>query len=391
MPATLRKQIEGSQAMAEAIARCRPEVVCAYPITPQTHIVEAVSRIARAGRLGTCEVINVESEFAALSCLDRRQRRRCAHLHRDREPGAALHVRSALQCLRAGPPDRDDRRQPRARRADQHLERPVRLDGDARQRLAADLRDRQPGGRRPPHPGVQDRGGALAADHGVRRRIRPHARAGTRRGTRSGGRRCIPAAVRTAPGARPGRPIHDRRDGRPRCFHRGALPAARPAARGARGHPARRRGVRGPVRAPRRRPRRALPQRRRGDHRARARLGQRDPAGGRRRAARAGRRGRVGRTQVLPAVPVRRGARRARPREARDRARAGACTRDRRDRRRRRRARASRPRDPDAHGDRRPRRTPGHAALAARDARRRPRRAALPRPADRRDREELAR
>ncbi len=67
MPATLRKQIEGSQAMAEAIARCRPEVVCAYPITPQTHIVEAVSRIARAGRLGTCEVINVESEFAALS------------------------------------------------------------------------------------------------------------------------------------------------------------------------------------------------------------------------------------------------------------------------------------------------------------------------------------
>jgi len=67
MPATLRKQVEGSQAMAEAIARCRPEVVCAYPITPQTHIVEAVSRIARAGRLGTCEVINVESEFAALS------------------------------------------------------------------------------------------------------------------------------------------------------------------------------------------------------------------------------------------------------------------------------------------------------------------------------------
>ncbi len=67
MPSTLRKQVEGSLAMAEAVARCRPEVVCAYPITPQTHIVEAVSRIARAGGLGTCEVINVESEFAALS------------------------------------------------------------------------------------------------------------------------------------------------------------------------------------------------------------------------------------------------------------------------------------------------------------------------------------
>ena len=30
------KQIEGSRAMAEAIGLCRPEVICAYPITPQT-------------------------------------------------------------------------------------------------------------------------------------------------------------------------------------------------------------------------------------------------------------------------------------------------------------------------------------------------------------------
>ena len=34
------KQIEGSRAMAEGIAFCRPQVICAYPITPQTHIVE---------------------------------------------------------------------------------------------------------------------------------------------------------------------------------------------------------------------------------------------------------------------------------------------------------------------------------------------------------------
>ena len=63
----LTKQIEGSLGIAQAVAHCRPEVVCAYPITPQTHIVEAVSRTALAGELGTCEVINVESEFAALS------------------------------------------------------------------------------------------------------------------------------------------------------------------------------------------------------------------------------------------------------------------------------------------------------------------------------------
>ncbi|MEZ5841596.1 MAG: transketolase C-terminal domain-containing protein [Hyphomicrobiales bacterium] len=61
------KQIEGSRAMAEAIALCRPEVICAYPITPQTHIVEGLGSLVRSGELKGCEYINVESEFAALS------------------------------------------------------------------------------------------------------------------------------------------------------------------------------------------------------------------------------------------------------------------------------------------------------------------------------------
>src|SRR5450756_168181 len=61
------KQIEGSHAMAEAIALCRPEVICAYPITPQTHIVEGLGELVKDGSLVNCEFINVESEFAALS------------------------------------------------------------------------------------------------------------------------------------------------------------------------------------------------------------------------------------------------------------------------------------------------------------------------------------
>ncbi len=61
------KQIEGSQAIAEAVGLCRPEVICAYPITPQTHIVEALGAMVKSGRLAHCEFINVESEFAALS------------------------------------------------------------------------------------------------------------------------------------------------------------------------------------------------------------------------------------------------------------------------------------------------------------------------------------
>jgi len=61
------KQVEGSAAVAEAVALCRPEVICAYPISPQTHIVEALGRMVTAGKLRPCEFINVESEFAAMS------------------------------------------------------------------------------------------------------------------------------------------------------------------------------------------------------------------------------------------------------------------------------------------------------------------------------------
>ncbi len=61
------KQTEGSHAVAEAVALCRPEVICAYPISPQTHIVEALGEMVKSGTLSNCEFINVESEFAAMS------------------------------------------------------------------------------------------------------------------------------------------------------------------------------------------------------------------------------------------------------------------------------------------------------------------------------------
>ena len=61
------KQLEGSVAVAETIAHCRPEVICAYPISPQTHIVEGLSALVKRGDLQGCEYVNVESEFAAMS------------------------------------------------------------------------------------------------------------------------------------------------------------------------------------------------------------------------------------------------------------------------------------------------------------------------------------
>ena len=63
----MRTQIEGSLAVAQAVAACRPQVICAYPISPQTHIVEGLSAIVKRGELPGCEYLNVESEFAAMS------------------------------------------------------------------------------------------------------------------------------------------------------------------------------------------------------------------------------------------------------------------------------------------------------------------------------------
>lgn len=61
------EQIEGSMAVAKAVAACRPAVICAYPISPQTHIVEGLSAMVKRGEVPGCEYVNVESEFAAMS------------------------------------------------------------------------------------------------------------------------------------------------------------------------------------------------------------------------------------------------------------------------------------------------------------------------------------
>jgi pyruvate ferredoxin oxidoreductase alpha subunit len=63
----VRRQLEGSQAVAKAVALCRPQVVSAYPISPQTHIVEGLSDLVRTGELADCRYLMVESEFAAMS------------------------------------------------------------------------------------------------------------------------------------------------------------------------------------------------------------------------------------------------------------------------------------------------------------------------------------
>jgi len=63
---TKRAGMEIAFAAAEAVALCKPDVVAAYPITPNTHIPEHLSDIVADGRIDA-EFICVESEHSALS------------------------------------------------------------------------------------------------------------------------------------------------------------------------------------------------------------------------------------------------------------------------------------------------------------------------------------
>ena len=60
--------VEGSYAVAHAVMCCRPDVISAYPITPQTHIVENLSQLVADGELDSA-FLTVDSEFSALSLL----------------------------------------------------------------------------------------------------------------------------------------------------------------------------------------------------------------------------------------------------------------------------------------------------------------------------------
>ncbi|MBL7151849.1 MAG: pyruvate ferredoxin oxidoreductase [Candidatus Omnitrophica bacterium] len=64
----MKQFLEGSYAVAEVIKLCRPGVISAYPITPQTHIVEGLAQIVADGELNS-QFVNVESEHSAASVV----------------------------------------------------------------------------------------------------------------------------------------------------------------------------------------------------------------------------------------------------------------------------------------------------------------------------------
>lgn len=64
--AEIKAFLSGNDALAEGVRLARPQVISAYPITPQTTVVERLSEMVEEGSLKS-EYIHVESEHSALS------------------------------------------------------------------------------------------------------------------------------------------------------------------------------------------------------------------------------------------------------------------------------------------------------------------------------------
>jgi pyruvate ferredoxin oxidoreductase alpha subunit len=60
--------VTGNEAVAEAMRQINPDVVCAYPITPQTEVVQLYAQIVADGKV-TSEFVTVESEHSAMSAV----------------------------------------------------------------------------------------------------------------------------------------------------------------------------------------------------------------------------------------------------------------------------------------------------------------------------------
>jgi pyruvate ferredoxin oxidoreductase alpha subunit len=66
MPEQKTLAVTGNTMVAEAMRQCAPDVMAAYPITPQTTIVEEFAKFVANGRVHT-EYVTVESEHSAMS------------------------------------------------------------------------------------------------------------------------------------------------------------------------------------------------------------------------------------------------------------------------------------------------------------------------------------
>ena len=171
------KQIEGSRAVAEAVALCRPEVICAYPISPQTHIVEGLSRDGEDRRARAVRVhqrrVRVRRDVGVRSAPRRPARaptrrppaRACCSWPRRvyNASGLGLPIVMTVANRAIGAP---------INIWNDHTDAMSQRDCGWIQLYAETNQE----ARRPAHPGVPARRGAVAAGDGVHGRLHPHAR-----------------------------------------------------------------------------------------------------------------------------------------------------------------------------------------------------------------------
>ena len=192
------KQIEGSRAMAEAIALCRPEVICAYPITPQTHIVEGLGEMVQTGELKNCEFINVESEFAALSVAIGASAAGARAYTATASQGLLYMAEAVYNASGLGLPIV-------MTLGNRAIGAPINIWNDHSDAMA--MRDSgwmqlfaetNQEAARPAHPGVPPGRGTVDAGDGLRRRLHPDARRRARRHADQATVDALPAALRAA-------------------------------------------------------------------------------------------------------------------------------------------------------------------------------------------------
>ena len=104
--------VSGDEAVALAVRQAKPHVIAAYPITPQTIVVERLSDFVEDGSLNS-QYMYVESEHSAM----------CACL--GASSIGAVHGRGPALRERLPLPHRHDEREPFHRGALEHLRRPA--------------------------------------------------------------------------------------------------------------------------------------------------------------------------------------------------------------------------------------------------------------------------
>jgi hypothetical protein len=155
----VKKVIVGNHAVSLGVKLARCEVISAYPITPQTQVVEMLSEMCASGELDA-RFIKVESEHSAMAACVGASGRRVRTFTATSSHGLA-YMHEMLHWAAGGRlPDRDGERQPRARPRLEHLDGPERLAVAARHRLDPALLRDEPGGARHDHPGVPAGGGS---------------------------------------------------------------------------------------------------------------------------------------------------------------------------------------------------------------------------------------